>query len=311
MWNQSFALATCSTLFFVMTTADAGGQKKPAPSFEPEVVIQDENYRDVRERFRTKLLKKGAAPQKAPTLKTPSGVTEVEFPSGELRLKAWINHPENSDAKKLPAVVFLHGGFAFDKEDWDMAKPYRDAGYVVMAPILRGENGQAGDFSLFYDEVGDVLAAAEYLSKQPYADSERLFVAGHSVGGTHALLAAMASNRFRAAASFSGSPDQVLYCKYGINKASIPFDTTIPKELEVRSPLAYAKSFACPARLYFGTKEKHFEKTSMRTASVAKEKGLDVEAIAVEGDHMSAVPGEMKQSIAFFDKVSNQSPKRH
>jgi len=239
MGSKTLSLATTVTLFsLAMANVNAGGEKKPTPSFEPEVAIQDESYRDVREHFRTKLLKKGAAPQKAPKLKIPNGVSEIEFPSGELRFKAWINRPDAKDAKKLPAVVFLHGGFAFGKEDWEMARPYRDAGYIVMAPTLRGENGQAGDFSLFYDEVGDALAAADYLSKQPFVDSERLFVAGHSVGGTHALLAAMASNRFRAAASFSASPDQVLYCKYGINKAQIPFDTTNAKELEVRSPLA-------------------------------------------------------------------------
>jgi hypothetical protein len=98
------------------------------------------------------------------------------------------------------------------------------------------------------------------------------------------------------------SPDQILYCRYGIAKKSIPFDTTQARELEVRSPLAYAKSFKCPARLYYGTKEKHFEKTTQRTAAVAKEKGLDVVAAAVEGDHMSAVPAAMKLSIAFFEK---------
>lgn len=114
----------------------------------------------------------------------PAGVSTVEFPSGDLRLKAWVNAPRADHAKKRPAVVFLHGGFGFGKEDWDMTKPYRDAGFAVLAPMLRGENGQAGVYTLFYDEVDDVLAAGEYLRKQPYVDGERLFVAGHSVGGT-------------------------------------------------------------------------------------------------------------------------------
>ncbi len=41
-----------------------------------------------------------------------------------------------------------------------------------MMPIFRGENGQSGAFSCFYDEVDDVPAAAEYLIKQPYVDSK-------------------------------------------------------------------------------------------------------------------------------------------
>jgi len=279
-----------------------GADKQTPPSFEPEVAVQTDDYGEVRKTFRTKLSRRGPAPQKEPMIAPPAGVSAVEFPSGELRLKAWVNAPQADDSMKRPAVVFLHGGFGFGKDDWDMTKPYRDAGYVVLAPMLRGENGQAGVYSLFYDEVDDALAAGEYLFKQPYVDGKRLFVAGHSVGGTLALLAAETSNRFRAAATFSASPDQILYCRYGIRKESIPFDTGTPRELEVRSPLAYAQSFKCPVRLYYGTAEKHFEKTTRRTAAVAKGKGLDVEAAAIEGSHMTAVPEAMKQSIAFFEK---------
>ena len=280
-----------------------GADKHAPPSFEPEVAVQADDYGEVRKTFRTKLSRRGPSPQKEPMTSPPAGVSTVEFPSGDLRLKAWVNAPRADHAKKRPAVVFLHGGFGFGKEDWDMTKPYRDAGFAVLAPMLRGENGQAGVYTLFYDEVDDVLAAGEYLRKQPYVDGERLFVAGHSVGGTLALLAAQASNRFRAAASFSASPDQILYCRYGIAKELIPFEIMELRELEVRSPLAYAKSFKCPTRIYYGTKEKHFEKTSQRTAAVAKEKGLDVQATAIEGSHMSAVPEAMRQSIAFFEKT--------
>jgi dipeptidyl aminopeptidase/acylaminoacyl peptidase len=297
------------------TNAESAAQeadKKAPPSFEPEIAVQADDYAEVRKAFRTKLSRREPSPQKEAMIDPPAGVRAVEFPSGDLRLKAWINVPDAKDTAKRPAVVFLHGGFGFGKGDWDMTKPYRDAGYVVLAPMLRGENGQAGVYTLFYDEVDDALAAGEYLRKQPYVDGQRLFVAGHSVGGTLALLASQASDRFRAAASFSASPDQILYCRYGIRKESIPFDATEARELEVRSPLAYAKSFKCPARLYYGTKEKHFEKTTQRTAAVAKEKGLDVAATAVEGDHMSAVPQAMKLSIAFFEKttIEKREPRR-
>jgi acetyl esterase/lipase len=44
---------------------------------------------------------------------------------------------------------------------------------------------------MFYDEVDDVLAAARFLANQLGVDPTQLFLAGHSVGGTTALLAAM------------------------------------------------------------------------------------------------------------------------
>jgi dipeptidyl aminopeptidase/acylaminoacyl peptidase len=93
-------------------------------------------------------------------------VTEIKYPSGELRLKAWMNRPADV-TRKHPAVLFLHGGFAYGMGDLEQTKPYRQAGFVVLTPMLRGENGQAGAFPYFYDEVDDVLAAAEYLGKQP------------------------------------------------------------------------------------------------------------------------------------------------
>jgi dipeptidyl aminopeptidase/acylaminoacyl peptidase len=281
--------------------ADAQARKGP-PSFDPEVAVKAEDYAAVRKAFRTKLTRRGPSPQKEAMPEPPPGVTAVEFRSGDLKLRAWVNAPGPGGGKRRPAVVFLHGGFGFGKADWEMARPYRDAGYVVLAPVLRGENGQKGDFTLFYDEVADALAAGAHLKKQPYVDRDRVFVAGHSVGGTLALLAAEASDLFKAAASFSASPDQVLYCRHGIRKGDIPFDPADARELEVRSPLAYARSFKCPARIYYGSREKHFEKTSRKAAAVAREKKLDVEAVAVEGGHETAVPAAMKRSIEFFKK---------
>jgi dipeptidyl aminopeptidase/acylaminoacyl peptidase len=234
-------------------------------------------------------------------VKPPAGVNEIEYRSGELRLKAWISQPDDA-AKKQPAVLFLHGGFAFDyPDDWDASQPYRDAGFVVMTPMLRSENGQPGAFSFFYDEVDDALAAAESLRQLPYVDADKLFIAGPSAGGTVALLAAMTSKLFRAAASFSATPDQVVFCKHARDAAKVlPFDITDHRELELRSPLAYAASLKCPTRLYVGREEPEFQATTRMTAEVAKKKKVDAEATIVDGDHGSSVLPAVKLSIEFF-----------
>jgi dienelactone hydrolase len=182
-----------------------------------------------------------------------------------------------------------------------MSKPYRDAGFVVLTPLFRGENGQPGSFSMYYDEVADVLAAAEYLRRVAYVDPQRIFIAGHSVGGTMTMLAALASNRFRAAASLSGSPDQVLYVKYAPGaKDRAPFDITNTRELEMRSPLAYAPYFKCPLRIYYGSQEAQFEFTSQRTVEIAREHHLDAQAVKIEGNHLTEVPAAIEASIQFF-----------
>jgi acetyl esterase/lipase len=270
-----------------------------APSSFP---AQTEDYIEARKHFHTRLVRQGPAPQPGGQELPPPGVKEVEYQSGGLRLKAWVN--QVSGDLKRPAVLFLHGGFAFGADDWDQAQPFRDAGFVVLAPILRGENGQPGVFSLFYDELEDVLSAAEALAALPDVDPSRLYVAGHSVGGTLALLAAMSSKQFRAAASFSGSPDHVAFVRF--QEEIVPFDQNDPREFQMRSPLAFPQSLKCPTRLYFGNQEILLRGSNEETARQAKSFGLDVEAVSVPGDHMTAVPEAIRQCIGFFNQHSRE-----
>lgn len=265
---------------------------RPAPFAE-----QTEDYAEARKHFRTTLIRQRPAPQQWQPEMPPQGVIEMEYISGNLRLKAWVSGPPR-DRVRRPAVLFLHGGFAFGADDWEQAKPYRDAGFLTMTPMLRGENGLPGSYSMFYNEVEDVLAAAETLAKLPYVDDKRLYVAGHSVGGTLTMLAAMTSKRFRAAAPFSGSPDQVAWASGQLQL--VPFDRADRREFQMRSPLAFPRSFKCPVRLYYGSEEIFFASTSQKMAQLAKEANRDVEAVRVPGSHLSSVGPAMRQSIAFF-----------
>ena len=267
--------------------------------------VQMEDYSKARSHFQTHLVRHEPAPQPGETLHAPAGAQQVVY-SKTPSLVAWITplqrgsqsrNSTNAGTKK-PAVLFLHGGFAIGDDDWQMAQPYRDAGYIVMMPVLRGENGQTGDYSMFYDEVKDVVSAADYLAARPDVDPKHIYAAGHSVGGTLTLLAAMTTTRFRAAASFSGSPNQVEWSKS--QPELIPFDPKDTREYQMRSPIAFATSFKCPVRMYYGSNETLFGTPSQRTAELAKEKKLDVEAVSVPGDHFTAVPAAMLKSIEFF-----------
>ncbi len=283
--------------------ARANAQNALAPTAFPP---QTEDYAEARNKFKTKLLEQNPSPQPWDVVEVPPGVTELEYVSGQLRLKAWVSSSPGPGAEKKPAVLFLHGGFAFVEEDWEQAKPFRDAGYVVMIPILRGENGLPGSFSLYYDEVDDVLAAADVLAKLPHVDAKRLFVAGHTAGGTLALLAAMTSPRFRAAGAFSGSPDQGRGREdWGGGFLVSPFDPTDQRELQMRSPLAFPASFKCPVRLYFGSEELQLKSSCQKLADLGKEKKLDVAAVEVPGNIMTSVEvakAAMKQCIKFFQQ---------
>ena len=167
----------------------------PAPEIpHTSNAIASGDYADFRSRFQTRLVRKAASPQRSEPFDLPPGTSWLPYKSGGLELKSIMGLPPGTK-EKTPAVVFLHGGFAFGDGDWDMAKPFLDAGFIAMTPLLRGENHQPGTFSLYYDEVNDVLAATEELMKHPLVDSDRVYIAGHSAGGTLCVLASMAAPR--------------------------------------------------------------------------------------------------------------------
>ncbi len=264
------------------------------------MLLPSEDYSAARAHFQTHLVKQGPAPYPGPPLHPPVGARQIEYAPG-LHLHAWMT-ADPADGKttgaQKPAVLFLHGHCGIRSNDWNATLPYRKAGYLVLMPVLRGENGQRGEYSMFYNEVTDVLAAADYLANLPQVDTSRIYLAGHSVGGTLTLLAAMASARFRAAASFSGAPDAQIWSQ---NKPDLlVFDSANAREFQMRSPLAFATSFKCPLRIFCGNAEPVVWKLSRETSAKAKKSGLDVEAIRVPGDHFTAVPAEIQRSIQFF-----------
>jgi len=276
---------------------------KPKPDYHPLVEVQHEDLAEARSHFKTNILRKGPPPTEWEDLTVPVGATQIVYPSGTLHLKAWISERPANDKGRHPTVLFLHSGFDLGMDHWALAQLFRDAGYIVMIPTVRGENGQHGVFTMYYDEVNDVISAADYLRAQPYVDPEHVYVAGQSVGGTLAMLAAEMYRHFRAAASISGSPDQALYIKHArLAKDNAPFDLTDPKEIQFRSPLSYAASFKCPVRIYYGTDEDYYAFIAPRTAEIAREHGVDAQAIGVKGGHESDFAQSVKLAIDFFQQ---------
>ncbi|MGK3996974.1 hypothetical protein [Sorangium sp. So ce1024] len=80
----------------------------------------------------------------------------------------------------------------------------------------------------------------------------------------------------------------------------MPFDPGDIDEFRIRSPIAFAISFQCPARLYHGSEERFFAAPTAMLAELAQGASLDVLAVPVPGDHMSHVAEAMRHSIAFF-----------
>ena len=120
----------------------------------------------------------------------------------------------------------------------------------MMFPSLRGGNDNPGTKEGFLGEVDDVLAAAKYLEKQPHVDPRRIFLGGHSTGGTLALLVAEYSNRFRGVFSFGPVED---VSGYGTDSGFLPFDINNRQEVELRSPGYWLSSLQTPVWVIEGT----------------------------------------------------------
>lgn len=287
------------------SASSAGCGKGANPSPLP---LESEPYERARSQFATRLLQRAPAPLLRPEpLALGPEVATVDYRSGELTLKACVSRDTlDAGGERRPGVVFLHPGYALDARGWGLAARYHDAGFAIMAPMLRGENDLPGDHSALYDEVGDVLQATRAFRALPGVDPERIFVIGYGDGGTLAMLAALASSYYRAGASFSGSPDQRAF--YAGWPLATTFDGHDPREFVLRSPIAFAAGFHCPFRLYFRDEEDVLLKPSRETARRARAAGLDVEAVSVGGVHAIALDREISQSIAFFQSKGGASP---
>ena len=270
----------------------------------PEVLpLAREDYANARAQFHTHLLRKIAAPEKSTPLGTPPGANRVTYPggpNGSIELVAWLSQYEPGKTLK-PAVLFLHGGNATGDGHWALMKPYWEAGFVVLLPSFRGENGQQGNYSGFYDETSDALAAASYLENLPGVDPNRLFLAGHSNGGTLSLLASM-TRKFRASVPISAGVNSWRY--FNRYSDEICFDLSNEEEFIMRSSVCFGPSLKCPTLLLRGTEERPFDADHKLLMERARFAGMPIDNMLLPGNHNGVVPGAVIESIRFFNQFA-------
>lgn len=250
-----------------------------------------------RKTFVTRLLIQGPAPQEYDAVRPPSGVREATYPSGGLDLKAWVSD-RHDPTGKAPVVVFLHGGWAFDHTDWADVQPFIDAGFVAIAPMLRGENGNPGEYQAFYSEVDDVVAVGRYAATLPGVDPERIFLVGHSVGGVLTVLTSMMPSNYRAAAALSGYLDMAAWAQ-DPDRRKVPYDPGNAEEIRLRDPMAFSGSLKIPIRLY--TESGPVADVNREFARRAQEAGKSCDQVMVAGDHAGMKKPSIEQAIAWFE----------
>lgn len=210
---------------------------------------------EARKGFQTKLAQRHTANTEAPT--PPRGVMrKISYPASPGKLVAYLT-PAPKDGKKHPAIIWITGGDCntIGKGCWTIgpvgneqsASAYRKAGIVMMFPSQRGGNTNPGVKEGFFGEVDDIVSAAKYLRSQPYVDPNRVYLGGHSSGGTLALLTAEYSNGFRAVFSFGPVDDLALY-----PPDLRPFSLMNKNELRLRATVLWTHSISMPTFVFEG-----------------------------------------------------------
>jgi dienelactone hydrolase len=181
----------------------------------------------------------------AQTGDAPPAHEVVFYPSGKLRIEAYLYKPEGKGP--FPVVIYNHGSRP-ERERTEMPFAYvgkmlAASGYLVLVPERRGYGKSEG--TLFSEEIGndrgpryvarlqqeadDVIAAAEFAKTLPDADASRIAVMGWSFGGIVSVFAASRSSLFQVvvdqaggALSWDGSPWLQSALKDAAGKIRVP-----------------------------------------------------------------------------------------
>ena len=231
--------------------------------------------------------------------KTPKGIETIRYTSKTGELLAWVIQPSTKTIGPRPVVVYQHGGFALGKGDDTDAKPFADAGYIVMLPALRGENGNPGNFELFLGEVDDVIAAGRKAKTLPGADPNRVYLFGHSIGGGLATLVSLSrENPFKLIGTTGGN--YPLQDCAGIAKDWGTFDPTKRGECAARFPDPYLASLDVPLLAFVGDQDKYALAVGNYFRTLAN---ANYQLRILTGvDHFSAVKPSIKAFIAEASK---------
>lgn len=250
---------------------------------------------EARRAHRTQLRVQGPSPQPHTPLGVSLGGTaarRVTYDS-EGRELAALYHPPAAAA--APALLYLHGEWALADRHLRACQPFIDAGFAVLAPSYRGENGNPGAHEMLWGELDDALAALAQLGARPEVDARRVFVLGHSAGGMLAMLMSFARQLgAHLCGSIAGIYDDEVF-----DYQRLPFVDT-PEERRLRLALPHVEQLLQPHIAFVGQHDLAVRSTR-EAGRRARASGVPLEVVQVAGDHDSSVAPAMR---AFLDCVT-------
>jgi dienelactone hydrolase len=150
-----------------------------------------------------------------------SAYTEVFYPSGSLRIHAYLYKPSGDGP--FPVVIYNHGARTGrprrSEPNEYIGRLLTRAGYAVLVPERRGYGGSDGPtlaeaigndleqrfVARMEAETDDVFAALDYVRTLPFADTKRIGIMGFSGGGIVTMFAIRRSTAFAVAINQAGA----------------------------------------------------------------------------------------------------------
>lgn len=176
--------------------------------------------------------------------------------------------PDSVVNKKLPFILFIHGGpVGQDSYEFDATRQtLASAGYAVAAVNYRGSNGRGLDYckTIYADwgnkEVVDLLGAVDELVKRGVADPDHMGIGGWSYGGILTNYTIASDTRFKAAASGAGSALQLTM--YGSDQYVLQYENELgapwkaqDKWIALSYPFFHADRIKTPVLFMSGLKD--------------------------------------------------------
>jgi len=136
---------------------------------------------------------------------------QFTYVSDGLTVGAYLYDARVHGKGRSPVIVFNRGGFTrpdgFVGEILVMAHRYAEAGFIVVAPQLRGSNGWEGRDELGGADLHDLMNIVPELARMGIVDKSRVYLAGESRGGAMVYMALRAGFPARAAAVWGAFTD--------------------------------------------------------------------------------------------------------
>jgi carboxymethylenebutenolidase len=199
-------MAQTARLAFLVWLAAVGARALAAERADFDQVTRDQA---ALERLQ---MEKGKSHEFSPAMAAFRQTAElVSYASGNYMLPGYLYKPTGDGP--FPAVIWNHGSEKNPRAQPELARFYPSRGFVFFAPIRHGHGRAPGPYVVdLQDElrsqghdpdvvqkkiVGlhelynlDVVAAVDWLKKQPFVDDQRLIMSGVSYGGIQTVLSA-------------------------------------------------------------------------------------------------------------------------